>query len=61
MAQRLADDWVLRVSTAWRTPSTLCAAASAAAVALTAWLGRRTAHVYEYHRGKVNAGEAIER
>lgn len=39
----------------------VCAAASGAAVALTAWLGRRTAHVYEYHRGKVNAGERSPR
>ena len=31
----------------------VCAAASAASVALTAWLGRRTAHVYEYHRVRV--------
>ena len=31
----------------------VCAAASAASVALTAWLGRRTAHVYEYHRARV--------
>ena len=40
----------------------VCAAASGAADrALTAWLGRRTAHVYEYHRGKVNAGERSPR
>jgi hypothetical protein len=31
----------------------VCAAASAASVALTAWLGRRTVHVYEYHRARV--------
>ena len=88
VAQRLADDWVLRAqhggvradvrrggsarrgggiacvgARCFAGAFVVCAAASAAAVALTAWLGRRTAHVYEYHREgrQVNAGEAIER